>query len=429
MDTATETQRRRFHKLVNKPTHKQQNESNPINTKDKQTVKVTQIRKFPVKDEAGKLYYIVRVDTDAGIHGLGEVGVARLGRAIGQAIDHLAEVVIGSDPWETERLWQLMFRGLFFPAERVYACAISGIDIALWDIKAKSVNMPLYKLLGGPTREKVISYPHTDGTNLQALVDNCKQHVDEGWKFVRFGQPTTTPLKGDYVSGKPATAILEPVKSAQMTIEQFEAVRDAVGPEIQICLDVHTRLDTAHVVQMCKELEKFKPYFIEDPIRSENPGSYRNLRRQMNVPIAAGEQWVSKWNFREVIEEELIDYARIDLCIVGGLTETLKITHWAETHYIDIVPHNPLGPVSAAACVSLCMASTNVGVQEMPRKPGTFATDLFPQQIGWKDGFSFCHDIPGHGVEFDIEVAERCVVDPRGWSPRLSREDGAFTNN
>ena len=386
-------------------------------------MKVTQIRNFPVKDSEGRLYFIVRVDTDAGIHGLGEVGIASMGRAIMEAVDHLAEAVVGSDPWETERLWQLMFRGNFFPADRVYACAISAIDIALWDIKGKSVGKPVYKLLGGPVRDKVVSYPHAQGASTDELVANSIQRVDEGWKFVRWGQPETSGMLEQ--SG---TSRLEPVESMRLAVEQMRRVREAVGPDIQLCLDVHTRLDTAHVVQMCKDLEEFKPYFIEDPLRSENQGSYRNLRRQVNLPIAAGEQWVSKWAFRQVIEEELIDYARMDLCIVGGLTEALKITHWAETHYIDIVPHNPLGPVSAAACVSLCMASTNVGVQEMPRQPGTFATDLFPQQIGWEDGYSFCNDVLGLGVEFDIEAAEQCVVDPRGWTPQLRRNDGAFTN-
>ncbi len=392
-------------------------------------MKVTQIRSFPVRDDSGRLYYIVRVDTDAGIYGLGEVGVARLGRSIALAIDHLAEVVVGSDPWETERLWQLMFRGLFFPAERVYVCAMSGIDMALWDIKAKSINMPLYKLLGGPTREKVVCYPHIGGETTQDMVDDAMRHVDAGWKFVRFGQPTTTPLSGDYTGKEAATGELEPVKSIRMAVEQFGAIRNAVGPEIQICMDAHTRLDPTHVIAMCRDLQPFKPFFIEDAIRAENPASYRNIRRQTNVPLAAGEQWASKWPFREVIEEELIDYARIDLCIVGGITETLKITHWAETHYIDIVPHNPLGPVSTAACVSVCMASTNVGVQEMPREPGTFATDLFPEQICWEDGYAYCPDVPGMGVDFDIEVAERRLSDPRGWSPRLHRADGAFTNN
>ena len=179
---------------------------------------------------------------------------------------------------------------------------------------------------------------------------------------------------------------------------------------------------------MCKDLEEFKPFFIEDPIRSENPSSYKNLRHQIRLPIAAGEQWGTKWPFREVIEDESIDYARIDLCIVGGITEALKITHWAETHYIDIVPHNPLGPISAAACVSLSMASTNVGVQEMPQKPGTYSTKLFPKQINWEDGFAWCPDEPGLGVDIDINEIEKSVIEPSGFPPRLRREDGSITN-
>ncbi|MCI0803298.1 MAG: mandelate racemase/muconate lactonizing enzyme family protein [Chloroflexi bacterium] len=386
-------------------------------------MKVTQIRSFSVQDEGGRAYMIVRVDTDAGHHGLGEVGIRNWGRAINEAINHLAELVIGADPWETERLWQEMFRSGFFPADRVYTCAISAIDIALWDIKGKSIDMPVYKLLGGPVRNKVVCYPHTQGKTIDELVANSVAAVEAGWKFVRWGQPETG---GEFEGSGIST--LEPVESMRIAVDQMGRVREAVGPDIQITFDVHTRLDTAHVVQMCRDLEEFKPFFIEDPIRSENQGSYRNLRRQVNLPIAAGEQWANKWSFREVIEEDLIDYARIDLCIVGGLTEALKITHWAETHYIDIVPHNPLGPVSAAACVALCMASTNVGVQEMPRRPGSYATELFPQQLGWADGYSWCLDAPGLGVEFDIEAAEHAAVDPHGWPPRLRRNDGALTN-
>ncbi len=385
-------------------------------------MKVTQIRSFPVKDEAGRNYFIVRVDTDAGIHGLGEVGIGWWGKAIAEAVSHLSELVIGADPWETERLWQDMYRASFFPADKVYTCAISAIDIALWDIKGKSVKMPVYKLLGGPVRPKVVCYPHTQGHTVDELVENCKKAVDAGWKFVRWGQPET---HGQFETraGK-----LEPVKSMRIAVEQMRRVREAVGPDIQMTLDVHTRLDPAHVITMCRDLEEFKPFFIEDPVRSENPATYKLIRQHVNLPIAAGEQWASKWPFRQVIEEDLIDYARIDLCIVGGLTEALKITHWAETHYIDIVPHNPLGPVSAAACVALCMASTNVGVQEMPRRPGSYAQKLFPKQIEWKEGFAWCPDAPGLGVEFDIAEAERSLSVPGGFAPRLTRDDGAFTN-
>ncbi len=387
-------------------------------------MKVTAIKSFPVADETGKVYFIVKVETDAGIHGLGEAGIWFWSASIAKAVEHLSEVVVGQDPFSTERLWQHMFRGGFFPADKVYCSAISAIDIALWDIKGKALGLPVYKLLGGPVRDRVVCYPHNQGGSTRELLDNCKRTVDEGWKFVRWGLPET----GGRLEYRGTDGRLEPVKSMRIAEQQMAEVRDAVGPDIQILLDVHTRLDTAHVISLCKRLEPYRPFFIEDPLRSENPASYRTLARHVSLPIAAGEQWASKWSFREVIEEELISYARIDLCIVGGLTEALKITHWSETHYIDLAPHNPLGPVSAAACVALCMASTNVGVQEMGRRPGSFATGLFPVQIGWEGGYAFATDRPGLGVEFDEREAEKRPLAPTSWPPLLRRDDGAFTN-
>ncbi len=386
-------------------------------------MKVTKIRSFSVAGEIGNSYFIVRVDTDSGHYGLGEVGIRNWGKAIENAIEHLSELVIGSDPWESERLWQEMFRLGFFPADKVYCSAISAIDIALWDIKGKSVNMPVYKLLGGPVRDKVVCYPHVYGSTLKKIVDHAKQVVQEGWQFVRWGLPESG--RSSKLAG---VATLEPKESMQLSVKIMDKIRQELGSSIEICLDVHTRLDPANVIQLCRDLEEFKPFFIEDPVRSENPATYHNLRRKINLPLAAGEQWASKWPFREVIEEDLIDYARIDLCIVGGITEALKITHWAETHYIDIVPHNPLGPVSAAACVALCMASTNVGVQEMPKQPGTFDTHLFPQQIEWAEGYAWCPDTPGLGVDFNVDEAERCRVSPQSWPPRLLRKDGSLNN-
>jgi galactonate dehydratase len=387
-------------------------------------MKINEVKSFCVADSSGRQYFIVKVETDRGIYGLGEVGVARWGAAITEAIKHLSEIVIGEDPFSTERLWQRMFRGGFFPAGTVYSCAISAIDTALWDIKGKALGLPVYKLLGGPVRDKVVCYPHSQGKTNDELVENCVKAVQEGWKFVRWSQPET----GGVFEYRGSNGRLEPVKSIRLAEKQMSLVREAIGPDIQICFDVHTRLDMAHSVTLCRALEKYGPFFIEDPLRSENPATYKTLRRHVSVPIAAGEQWASKWDFREVIEEELIDYARIDVCIVGGLTEALKITHWCETHYIDIAPHNPLGPVAAAACVALCMASTNVGVQEMPRRPGSFAKDLFPKQVKWVDGYVHAPDVPGLGVDFNEELAKKRLVKPTGWPPLLRRDDGAFTN-
>ena len=385
-------------------------------------MKVTKITSLPVNTGPFGGFF-VRVDTDVGIYGLGEVGMTRTGQAVAKAVEHLADLVIGEDPLSTERLWQHMFRRNFFPATGVYSCAISAIDIALWDIKGKALGVPVYKLLGGPVRDKVVCYPHCQGNSTDKLIENCVEHVEKGWKFVRWGQPET----GGTLEVRD-TGILDPMKSIELGEEQMARVREAVGPDIQIAFDVHTRLDTHYVTNFCRRVEKYNPFFIEDPLRAENPGSYRTLARHVNVPIAAGEQWSNKWQFREVIEEELISFARIDLCNVGGITEALKITHWAETHYIDIAPHNPLGPVSAAACTALCMASTNVGVLEMPQRPGTFSQALFPQQIGWQDGFAYAPDTPGLGVDMDLEVAAASPVTSDDWPPRLSREDGAFTN-
>ncbi|PZC42000.1 MAG: galactonate dehydratase [Chloroflexi bacterium] len=386
-------------------------------------MRITEITPYPIRDEDGQTYLIVRVDTDAGIHGLGEVGIKVWGESVIAALHHLSELVVGADPWETERLWQLMFRRAFFPADRVYTSAISAIDIALWDIKGKAAGLPVYKLLGGPVRDKVVCYPHLGGATPELLVEQCEAAVDAGWKFLRWhlaapGESRERPERDEF----------EPTEAVALAVEMMSRVREAVGPTIEICLDVHTRLGPAHVVDLCRQVTPLRPFFIEDPLRSENPGSYRRLRERVSLPIAAGEQWSSKWGFREAIEEELIDYARVDLGIAGGLTEGRKIGGWAETHFIDLVPHNPLGPVSAAAGVALCMASTNVGVQEMPRAPGSYARELFPEQIGWEDGYAFCPDTPGLGVTMDLDAARAALVEPGGWPPRLQRRDGSFTN-
>ena len=284
-------------------------------------MKVTAIKTFFCRGDARE-YFIVKVETDAGLHGLGEAGIVRWAGAIDHAVRHLADLVIGEDPFATERLWQRMFRGGFFPADRVYCCAISAIDIALWDIKGKATGMPVHKLLGGPVRDEVVCYPHVGGRDTAELVANCQAAVAEGWRFLRWDLPF----------GTTAPNVLNPRESVALAVERMAAVRAAVGDETGLCLDVHTRIGTADAIDLCRRLAPLQPFFVEDPLRSENPASYRTLERHVDVPIAAGEQWASKWSFREVIEEELVRYARIDLCIVGGLTEALKITHWCETH-------------------------------------------------------------------------------------------------
>jgi len=211
------------------------------------------------------------------------------------------------------------------------------------------------------------------------------------------------------------------------SIGQFQGVREAVGDQIELLFDVHTRLDLADVLWLCHAIEPYRPFFVEDPLRCENPDSFKTLRPRTALPLAAGEQFSSKWNFRQFIEEELIDYARIDLCIVGGFTEAKKIAGWCETHYIKLATHNPLGPVSSAACLQLNLVCPNFGVQEQPDRPGTTLTDVIPVQPEWEDGYLIPPTRPGLGIEFDREAAKKHPFQMTEL-PHLRRRDGSFTN-
>ena len=378
-------------------------------------MKITDIRTYPVWNGSRNFLFVV-VDTDAGIYGVGEAGITGKELAVIGAIDHFRPLLVGENPFRTEHLWQLLFRGGFFPAQRILTAAISAVDIALWDIKGKALGVPVYELLGGAVRDKVVCYPHNmmRGADTAGLVESCLETMEEGWKFVRWG-----------ISYE--DSVLEPRPAVLLALEQFQAVREAVGDGIEITFDVHTRLDLPEAVWLCREVEQYHPYFIEDPLRCENPDSYKTLRPRTAVPLAAGEQYSSKWEFRQVIEEEWIDYARIDLCIAGGLTEAKKIAGWCETHYIKLATHNPLGPVSTAACLHLNLSCPNFGVQEQPRKPGTTLTDIVLNQPRWEDGYLLPPEGPGLGIEFDREAAGAAEFRIENL-PNVRRLDGSFTN-
>jgi len=378
-------------------------------------MKITNIECYPVWAGHRNFLFVV-VDTDEGIYGVGEAGITSREHAVMGAIEDFKEVLIGADPFRTEHIWQLLYRGAFFPAQRILGAAIAAVDIALWDIKGKALGVPIYDLLGGRVRDKVVCYPHNSGhaLEIEPLVESCLETKEEGWKFVRWGLPQDG-------------VILEPRQAVLASIAQFQAVREAVGDEIELTFDVHTRLDLPDALWLCQEVEPLRPYFIEDPLRCENPDSFKTLRPRTTVPLAAGEQFSSKWEFRQLVEEEWIDYARIDLCIAGGFTEARKIAGWCETHYIKVVVHNPLGPVSSAACLQFNMATSNFGVQEQPRKPGDVLGDVVPVQPTWEDGYMFPTDLPGLGIEFDREAAKGHPMQKREM-PQLRRLDGSFTN-
>ena len=378
-------------------------------------MKITKIRAIPVNSGIGtRNYLFVKVETDEGLYGLGEAGITGKELAVEGAIRHFDEQLRGEDPSRIEHIWQRLFRGNFFKGGQILTAAISAVDLALWDIKGKALGVPVWDLLGGKCRDKVVCYAHITGDSPEALAIDAVNKVREGFKFVRFGVP------------EEPGGILEPRRAVPQTVEMLAAVREAVGNDIEICIDFHTRLDPIDAVRLCDAVAPYDLFFAEDPVRSENPDAYAFVRRHTNVPIAGGEELATKWEFKPLIERDLIDYVRVDLCIVGGLTEARKIAGWAEAHYQKLAPHNPLGPVSTASCAHLDFASPLFGVQELSRKPG-YLEDLFPRQLRFEDGYLLLPEGPGLGVDINEEaVADHPFQMPS--AHELHMDDGSVTN-
>lgn len=362
-----------------------------------------------------RTFLFVTVHTDEGLYGLGEAGVTSREMGVAGVIEHLKPLLIGQDPFRTEHLWQMMWRGGFYPSGQILSAAIAAIDIALWDIKGKALGLPIYQLLGGRSRDRVLTYCHVHGRDSSALRDEILQRQEDGWKCFRWEPQETAP------------GVFEPKAGIKSTIERGELLRELVGEEADICLDVHTKLNVPDAVRLCRAIEHLNPLFVEDPVRSEQPSQYRRLREQVAVPLAAGEQFGNKWQFREVIEEELIDYARVDLCIAGGISEARKIAAMCETHLINLAVHNPIGPVSTAACLHINLAMPNVTVQELPKKPGESLNELILNQPPWEDGYLLPPTEPGLGVSFEPGALSKYEFRIEEL-PHMESMDGSFTN-
>ncbi len=394
-------------------------------------MKITRIECVPLQAPGRTLVPVV-VETDEGITGVGEAGLQRRWHAIAGAIKHLEQWLMGQDPFRIEYLWQRMFRGGFYPGDRLIGSAIAGIDIALWDLKAQALGVPVYELLGGRCRDcvEIFTSPHhLPGPALQETAELRRRVSEEadpaataelaqccaahGHRYFRLGPP----VRGE---------LFEARQAVRQLIEQLRAVRRAVGGKLELMVDLHTRLSPEEAIWFCAEVEPLQLFAVEDPIRSEHLGGYRQVRQHTRVPLAAGEQWAGKWEFRQAIEEELIDYARIDLCIAGGLTEAKKIAALAETHLIKILPHNPLGPLCTAASLHLDLACDNAGPQEVLFPP-PFLPEVFQCSFEIKDMALTLPQGPGLGVRFDREAAGNYppeMTEP----PHFHRPDGSFTN-
>lgn len=383
-------------------------------------MKITAIRAFPVWVGI-RNQLLVKIETDEGIFGWGESGLSGREKAVAGAIEHYAEFLRGRDPFRIGALWQEMYRSQYFEGGRVLTAAISAIDIALHDIKGKAIGVPVYELLGGKQRDVIPTFATTRADPGEAMIEQARALIAAGWSCMRLS-----------VSGHENKDVYEPREHIATTAKWCVKAREALGPDVVLGVDYHHRLSVAEAASFCQKMPRGTLDFIEEPIRDETPEAYESLRRMTEIPFAIGEEFSSKWQFLPYIERGIHQFNRIDVCNVGGLTEAMKVAGWSEAHYVDLMPHNPLGPICTAATVHFGAAVANFSWLECRATPterdfGFDDREVFPVQVRLDGAVYRVPDTPGLGVEVD---EARLVRDPfRYWeAPRLRRRDGSVTN-
>jgi galactonate dehydratase len=383
-------------------------------------MRITDVKTFPVW-VGTRNQLVVKVETDEGVHGLGEAGVSSRELAVAGAVRHFREFLVGKDPMRRGGLWQEMYRSQYFEGGRVLTGAISAIDIALHDITGKVLGVPVYQLLGGKQRDFVPCFATTGAPMGPRLLEEARLLLDRGWSVIRTGAGSSAEEPG----------IFEPRESLALTAEWLTRLREAVGSAPVLGIDYHHRLSVSEAASFCQRMPRGTLDFLEEPIRAESPEAYASLRSMTDVPFAIGEEFSSKWTFLPYIERGLTNFIRIDVCNAGGLTEAMKVAGWAEAHYLDLMPHNPLGPICTAATIHLAAAVANFAWLEVRTSPteqlGFDDSELFPVQPRL-DGSRFrVSDAPGLGVEFNETLAAEREF--RFWeAPHLRRRDGGYTN-
>ncbi|WP_282160600.1 mandelate racemase/muconate lactonizing enzyme family protein [Ulvibacterium marinum] len=385
-------------------------------------MKISDIKTYPINIGSGS-QLVVKVETDSGIYGWGASGLSGRELAVIGAITHFKGFLIGKDPHKIEAIWQELYRGQYFEGGRVLAAAISAIDIALYDIKGKTLGVPVYELLGGKQRNFVPCFASVRFTTLKELLDYSNTCIKEGWKVLRLAP-------AEFESQKDKSRF-EPTESITLLADWVTELRHQVGRGITIGIDYHTRLTAAETYSFIKRMPAGTLDFIEEPIRDENPEAYESLRKMVDVPFTIGEEFSSKWQFLPFLEKNIAQYARVDVCNVGGITEAMKVAAIAEAHYIDLMPHNPLGPICTAASIHMAAACSNFSYLEEINTPaqqmGTNDRNFYPVQPEL-DGTGYqVPDTSGLGVEFDEKYALNQEFKPVE-IPRLKRDDGSFTN-
>lgn len=367
-------------------------------------MRITKMELFQVPPR----WLFLKVETDEGICGWGEPVVEGKAATVSAAVKEFSEYLIGKDPLRIEDHWQTMYRGGFYRGGPILMSAIAGIDQALWDIKGKYLNSPVYQLMGGACRDSIGIYSWIGGDRPTDVGQAAKEMAEKGFKVVKMN--ATSELQ-----------YIDSFAKVEEVLHRVEAIQEAAGKSMGIGIDFHGRLHKPMAKVLAKALEPYHPLFIEEPVLPGNNEALREIARNTSIPIATGERMFSRWDYKHLLADGYVDIIQPDLSHAGGITECKKISSMAEAYDVAVAPHCPLGPIALAACLQLDATVHNAFIQEQSLgihyNQGSDLLDYLvnPKVFDYENGFVQIPQGPGLGIEINEDYVRRMAVVGHNW--------------
>ena len=401
-------------------------------------MKITEAR--VIITSPGRNFVSLKICTDEGLYGVGDATLNGRELAVSAYLkDHIVPLLVGRDPHQIEDIWQFLYRGAYWRKGPVTMTAISAVDMALWDIKAKAANMPLYQLLGGKSRTGVMVYGHANGDSIEETVEEVGKFLEAGYHAVRAqtgipGLKSTYGVSKDKMFYEPADSDL-PTENEWSTTKYldnlpklFEKIRTVYGNEPHLLHDVHHRLTPIEAASLGKDLESFRLFWLEDAVPAENQAGFRIIRQNTVTPLAVGEIFNTIWDCKQLIEEQLIDYIRTTIVHAGGLTHLRRIADFASLYHVRTGCHGAtdLSPICMGSALHFDLWVPNFGIQEYMRHSEE-TNAVFPHSYSFQNGYMYPGDAVGHGVDINEKLAAKYPYQ-RAYLPVNRLEDGTMWN-
>jgi mannonate dehydratase len=398
-------------------------------------LKIKSVKAIATAPEGANLIVVKVETTEPGLYGLGCATFTQRAEAVVTAINsYMGDFCVGRDVDNIEDMWQAFFVSSYWRNGPVLNNALSGLDQALWDIKGKRANMPVYQLLGGKARFAVDAYAHADGKTPEECADNVQKYIEQGFRYVRIQQGgygslflAQQPDFKDAGFGKPTDEFMDPVAYVQAIPKLFREVRKRCGEDVDLLHDTHERVQPVDMINMCKRIEEFRPYFIEDPVSPENMEWFKQLRASTTVPFAMGELFNNPNEFVGAISNHYLDYIRCHVSQIGGITPAMKVARLGEFFNVKTAWHGPgdVSPVGHAAHCHIDLAIWNFGIQE-----SVFFSDklreVFPGSPELKKGYLYVNEAPGLGVDIDEKQAAKYPITNKAGKWTIRKRDGTI---